>query len=185
MTTTNAITGGDSRLKKSSGETSLRSDRDLAGASRELDGTALSAEERRAALRNDWVQEILPTAPPIPDYHLCWLSTTNSNDPIYKRQQIGYEPVKASEIPGFESFHMKGGAFDGDIACNEMILFKLPMERYMDLMTIYHHDMPLEEEGMLRQNLVGGDEDREGKQLGSVEGFDSLGKNRRPIFAQN
>ena len=81
---------------------------------------------------------------------------------------------------------MKGGAFDGAISCNEMILFKLPMERYMDMMTIYHHDMPLEEEGMLRQSLEKDDDDRDGNQLGSVEGdgFANLGKHRRPIFAQ-
>jgi len=174
---------GDSRLKKSNGDTSLRSDRSLSDANRQMDGTALSPEERRAALRNDWVQEILPTVTPIPGFHLCWLSTTNSNDPIYKRQQIGYSPVMVSEVPGFESFSMKGGSFDGAVHCNEMILFKLPMERYMDLMTIYHHDMPLEEEGMLRQSLVTGEEDRDGNPIGRVEGFDNIGKNARPTFA--
>lgn len=174
--------GGDSRLRKSSGDT-MRSDRSESDAERQKDGSALTADERRAALRNEWVQEILPTVPPIPGYHLCWLSTTNSNDPIYKRQQIGYAPVMVSEVPGFESFSMKGGAFDGAVHCNEMVLFKLPMERYMDLMTIYHHDMPLEEEGMLKKSLVTGDEDRDGNPLGSVEGFNEIGKNRRPSFA--
>ena len=184
--TTNQIIGGDNRLKKSSGETSLRADRDLADAERAKDGTSMTEQERRNALRQEWVQEILPQPPGIPGFHLCWLSTTNGNDPIYKRQQIGYIPVKASEIPGFASFHIKGGDFDGGIACNEMILFKIPMERYMDLMTIYHHDMPNEEEGMLRQSLVKQEEDRDGTQLGQIEGngFENLGKHRRPIFAQ-
>jgi len=182
--TKNSILGGDSRLRKmDSNQSQSRSDRSMADAERQKDGSALTSDERRAALRNEWVQEILPTIPPIAGYHLCWLSTTNSNDPIYKRQQIGYMPVMVNEVPGFESFQMKGGAFDGAVHCNEMVLFKLPMERYMDLMTIYHHDMPLEEEGMLKQSLVTGDEDRDGNSLGSVEGFDNLGKNRRPSFA--
>ena len=173
--------GADSRLKNSS--SAMRSDRLEADTERQKDGTALSPEERRNLLRNEWVQEILPTPPPIPGYHLCWLSTTNVNDPIYKRQQIGYEPVKSAEIPGFSSFHVKGGEFDGGISCNEMVLFKLPMERYMDLMTIYHNDMPNEQEGMLKQSLVRDDEDSLGRGLGQMEGFESLGKNKRPIFA--
>lgn len=183
---TNGFIGGDTRLRKSKGD-SARGERDDAGtADRQRDGSALTAAERRSALRKEWVQEILPTIPPIPGYHLCWLSTTNSNDPIYKRQQIGYQPVMTSEVPGYESFNMKGGAFDGSVHCNEMVLFKLPMEKYMDLMTIYHHDMPLEEEGMLRQSLVTDEEDRDGNPLGNVDGngFQNLGKDKRPIFAQ-
>ena len=184
MTTDNkGFIGGDSRLRKSAGGAS-RSDRLEEDAERLKDGTALSPEERRNALRQEWVQEVLPTPPALPGYHMCWLSTTNGSDPIYKRQQIGYEPVKAAELPGFSSFHIKGGEFDGGVDCNEMVLFKLPMERYMDLMTIYHHDMPLEEEGMLKQGLIKDERDSDGRKLGEMEGFETLGKNRKPIFAQ-
>jgi len=178
--------GSDERLRKSDAP-AVRGDRDNADTERVVnDGTALTAEERRRALRNEWVQEVLPTPPSIPGYHLCWLSTTNSTDPIFKRQQLGYEPVKASEIPGFESFSIKGGAFDGGVACNEMVLFKINDQRYQDLMTLYHYDMPLEEESMLRQTVERDDEDREGNKLGTVEGsgFDKLGKApRAPHFS--
>lgn len=97
---TNEILGSDERLKKASGE-AVRGSRENANAERSnKDGSALSAEERRAALRRNWVQEVLPTPPEIPGFHCCWLSTTNSTDPVYKRVQRGYIPVKATEVPG-------------------------------------------------------------------------------------
>jgi len=177
----NALLGSDERLKKSAGE-AVRGNRDTADASRTgKDGTALSAEERRRALRQDWVQEILPSPPDLPGFHCCWLSTTNSTDPIYKRVQRGYMPVKASEVPGFGTQYMaQGGEFDGCVACNEMLLFKLDKQVYNDLMTIFHHDMPMEQEASIRERLEGTQEfDSNGRQLGSVEGdFNSLGRSR-------
>lgn len=177
---------GDERLKKTAGE-AARGSRDSADAPRVTqDGTALSAAERRRMLRQEWVQSVLPQVPEMPGFHLCWVSTTNSTDPIHKRMQVGYTPVKASEIPGFDQYKVNSeNEFNGCVACNEMLLFKIPMEIYQDLMAIYHYDMPLEQEQAIRDRVNGmNDEDSEGKRLMQVEGdFNNLG--RGPAVAPN
>lgn len=134
------------------------------------EGTALSLEERRAMIRNEFLQEALPKAPSIPGFHCCWLSTTNSYDPIHKRMRLGYTPVSADEVRGFESLKAASGEFPGAVACNEMVLFKIPMETYMMIMQEFHHIMPANEEEAIRAQLVRGEEDSEGKKLGQVEG---------------
>ena len=122
---TKGIIGGDSRLAKSAGS-KVRGDRKSSDDNRDqLDGTVLSAKERRRQLREEWVQEVLPKPPEIQGFHCCWLSTTSSVDPIYKRVQIGYEPVRVSEVKGLESFTGRGGDYDGCVVCNEMVLFKI------------------------------------------------------------
>ena len=180
-------TFGDERLKKDAGQT-VRGSRDGADVDRVMqDGSALSAEERRRMLRQEWVQEVLPTPPKVEGFHHCWLSTTNSTDPIYKRIQRGYIPVKSTEVPGFGSqYSAVGGEFDGCIACNEMLLFKITVQRYNDLMAIYHHDMPMEQEASIRENVNrSGEEDSNGRRLAQVEGdFNNLGRGatREPSF---
>lgn len=184
---TRKTTLGDERLKKDSG-TAVRGSRASADVDRvQADGLTLSDEERRRMLRKDWVQEVLPTPPAIEGMHCCWLSTTNSTDPIYKRIQRGYVPVKSSEVPGFGAqFTAQGGEFDGCIACNEMLLFKIPKQLYHDLMTIYHHDMPMEQEESIRESLEKNQEtDSNGRALKEIEGdFKNLGRgqNRSPSF---
>ena len=83
----NIFNGTEDRLTKST-NTHSRRGRDTSDQERtQKDGTAFTTEERRVNVRSDWDQEILPTPPTIPGWHLCWLSTTNSADPIYKRIQ--------------------------------------------------------------------------------------------------
>ena len=113
------------------------------------DNFALS-EERRKMFRSEWLQEALPTPPEIPGYHLCWLSSSNQYDPIHKRMRLGYEPVKADELPGFEHLKVKAGEHVGFVACNEMLLYKLPMDIYQQLMTELHHNAPLEEQEKIK-----------------------------------
>ena len=83
-------------------------------------------------------------------WHLCWLSTTNSYDSIDKRMRLGYVPVKADELPGYEDYRVKSGEHVGFISCNEMLLFKLPMDIYQEVMTYHHHDKPREEAEKIR-----------------------------------
>lgn len=182
----NKFIGGDDRLKKSAA-TSTRGDRVEADASRtQTDGTALNMEERRRMARSEWTQEVLPSPPKVPGWHYCWLSTTNAADPIYKRVQRGYEPVKVSEIPGFAQYSVQQGEFEGCVACNEMVLFKIPEEVYQDIMSFFHYEKPMEDEQMLRNNAtdaVNG-QDSNGRELGHVEGFDSLARQvRTPTFS--
>ena len=179
---------GDDRLKKTSG-VEVRGSRDNADVARKEDGGSLSAEERRNLLRKDWVQEILPSFPAPAGWHYCWLSTTNSTDPLHKRMQMGYVPVKATEIQGFNSSQYilkgSGGEFEGCIACNEMLLFKVEEQRYQDLMTIYHSDLPAEQEQSIKERMVGAqDRDSSGRGLVTTEGFERLGsRNPTPHFA--
>lgn len=179
-------TFGDERMRKNAGA-SARGSRDVADNARtHNDGGSLTAEERRKLLRNEWVQEILPTIKAPDGWHYCWLSTTNSTDPIHKRMQMGYIPVKASEVPGYaeSQYKLTGGDFDGCIACAEMLLFKVTDERYQDLMTIYHSDMPAEQEMSIREKVDAlGQVDSTGRKLVSNEGFENLGRTTNPHFA--
>ena len=170
----------DSRLKKSSGDT--RTDRPVQDAERvDNDGSAFSQEERRRMFRNEWTQEALPSVPQIPGFHLCWLSSTSTYDPIHKRMRMGYEPVKTAEVPGYEHLKMKSGEFEGVVSINEMVLFKVPMERYQEIMSELHHYAPLDEEGKIRSQLDLGHRDSNGRRLGEVDGdgFESLSQNRK------
>ena len=170
----------DERLTKNAGG-AVRSDRNNADADRtSKDGTALTAEERRAQLRNDYVQELLPSPPTLPGFHTCWLSTTNSMDPIYKRIQRGYIPVTSQEVGGFGGMSsvVTEGEFKGCISCNEMLLFKVEDQLYQDLMGIFHFDMPLDaERGIYDKVNAGANYDTGGKRLDMVEGdFNAMGK---------
>jgi hypothetical protein len=85
---------------------------------------------------------------------------------------MGYEPVKASEIPGFEQLKVKAGEHAGFISCNEMVLYKMPMDIYQDIMTELHYNAPREESEKIRAQVeqLQGARDNNGKRLGSIEG---------------
>ena len=146
----------------------------------------VSSEERRRAFRSEWLQEALPTPPEITGFHLCWLSTNNQYDPIHKRLRLGYTPVKAEELNGFDTYRVKSGEHEGFVACNEMLLYKLPMDIYQDLMAEMHHHAPLDEQEKIQvqQEQLMGQRDSQGKPLVMIEGdgmkFDQTAK--VPIF---
>jgi hypothetical protein len=101
--------------------------------------------------------------------------------------RLGYIPVSADELPNFENYRVKAGEDIGFIACNEMRLYKLPMDVYQDVMLQMHHEAPQEEADKIRvqaENLQGA-RDSSGKSLGAVEGegfgnFDRTVKS--PVF---
>ena len=147
-----------------------------------------STQERRRMWSDEWTQSALPKVPDMPGWHLCWLSTTNAYDSIDKRIRLGYVPVRADELPGFENFKVKAGEDVGFIACNEMRLYKIPMEIYQDVMLQMHHERPMEEADKIRvqvENLQGARDSR-GRSLGQVEGegFGDMDRNVKiPVFA--
>lgn len=173
----------DSRLKKSL-NTGGRESRASLDSSREApEEMFVSADERRKMWKEEWVQSALPPAPDLPGWHVCWLSTTNSYDSIDKRLRLGYTPVMADEVKGYENWRVKAGEHSGYVACNEMLLFKIPMETYQDIMAHFHHDQPLEEANKIKmqaESQVG--RDSRGKPLGQVEG-DGLEQIDKPIPA--
>lgn len=142
----------DNRLKKPS-------DFDVVGR-RETRGTEersvtenreLTEDDRLEMFRNQLFNDALPDLPEIPGYHLCWLTTTNPRDPIHRRMQLGYEPVKPEEVPGMEYASLKTGEWTGFIGVNEMLAFKLPLSLYHKFMQEAHYDAPLREEQKLAE----------------------------------
>jgi hypothetical protein len=177
----------DSRLKKTlnAGGRESRSSQDSSRAAPEE--AFISKQERRKMWSDEWTQSALPKVPDIPGWHLCWLSTTNGYDSIDKRMRLGYVPVKADELPGFDNYRVKAGEDVGFIACNEMRLYKLPMDVYQEVMTQMHHDAPNEESDKVQIQVeqLQGNRDSSGKSLGSVEGegFGNLNRNvQTPVF---
>jgi hypothetical protein len=177
----------DSRLKKSL-QAGGRNDRASEDASRRPpEEKFMSAQERRKMWSDEWTQSALPKVPVIPGWHLCWLSTTNSYDTIDKRMRLGYVPVTADEIPGFDSYRVKAGEHVGHVSCNEMLLFKLPMDVYQDVMAQMHYEAPREEvDRILSQAESAGAKDSSGRRLVQVEAgmdrYDQQQPNRAPVF---
>lgn len=179
----------DSRLKKSL-NASGRQDRSNGEASHKApEDKFISTQERRRMWSEEWTQSALPKLPNLSGWHLCWLSTTNSYDSIDKRIRLGYVPVKSEELPGFEDYRVKSGEHVGHISCNEMLLFKLPMDIFQEIMTYQHHDKPREEADKIRVQIesLQGQRDSNGKSLVNVEGEGIGGieqqPSKNPVFA--
>ena len=173
----------ESRLKKSL-NAGGREDRASGDASRQAPEEKFpSKNERRKMWNEEWTQSALPKLPSLDGWHLCWLSTTNSYDSIDKRIRLGYVPVKSDEMPGYEDYRVKSGEHVGYISCNEMLLFKIPMDVYQDYMTHMHHDMPNEEAEKVRIQLesLQGARDSNGKSLVSVDGEGMGSFNQQPM----
>ena len=179
----------ESRLKKSL-NAGGRNDRASEDASRRApEDKFISNQERRKMWSEEWTQSALPKLPNMDGWHLCWLSTTNSYDSIDKRIRLGYVPVKSDELPGYEDYKVKSGEHVGYISCNEMLLFKLPMDIYQEVMTYHHHDKPREEADKIRVQLenLQGQRDSNGRSLVNIEG-EGIGSieqqpNRTPVFS--
>jgi len=178
----------DTRLKKSlsAGGRETRASEDASRAAPE--GKFMSAQERRKMWSDEWTQSALPKVPELTGWHLCWLSTTNSYDSIDKRMRLGYVPVMADEFPGFDNYRVKAGEQTGFIACNEMVLYKLPMEIYQEAMLQMHHELPMDEADKVRLQVeqLQGNRDSNGKSLVNVEGegFGEFDRNnvKLPVF---
>jgi len=155
----------DSRLKKSdddivgqreSRRLSVRRDDERRDERRVEDRTVtedrnVSEDDRLEMFRQQLFNDALPDLPEIPGYHLCWLTTTNPRDPIHRRMQLGYEPLRPDEVPGMEYASVKTGEWSGMIGVNEMVAFKLPMSLYQRFMQEAHHDAPMREEDKLAE----------------------------------
>jgi hypothetical protein len=92
-------------------------------------------------------------------------------------------------MAGFDNYKVKAGEHVGYISCNEMLLFKLPMDVYQDVMAQLHFEAPQEEADKVRVQLenLQGQRDSSGKSLVRLEGegmgrFDQSQSNRAPIF---
>lgn len=142
----------DARLKKSADfDVVSRRDTRRSEAREVTENRDVSEDDRLEMFRNKLFNSALPDLPNIPGYHVCWLTTTNPRDPIHQRMQLGYEPVRADEVPGMEYASLKTGEWSGFIGVNEMLAFKLPQSLYERFMQEAHHDAPLREEDKLAE----------------------------------
>lgn len=136
----------------------------------------ISDDERIEMFRQQFFQSALPDLPKLDGYHTCWLTTTNPRDSIQSRIRLGYEPITAADVPGWEYATLKTGEYAGLIGVNEMVAFKLPMRLYQAFMQEAHFHAPNRED----EKLVGMTEalreqaERAGGQLIEGDGMASL-----------
>ena len=135
----------DERFKKNVGDD--RADRAMQDRA-VTENREMSDDDRFAMFQGN--NTVLPDLPKIAGYHVCWLSTTNAQDSIHRRLMQGYEPIKQSDILGFDHLSIKTGEWAGSVGVHEMLAYKLPMRLYQRYMTEAHHNMPLREEEILQ-----------------------------------
>lgn len=141
----------DARLKKNFDVVGRR-EATRAGEDRKVtESREVSEDDRLEMFRNNLFNDALPDLPDLEGYHMCWLTTTNPRDPIFRRMQLGYEPVKPEEVPGMVHATIKTGEWTGMVGVNEMLAFKLPLSLYEKFMQEAHHDAPLREENKLAE----------------------------------
>jgi hypothetical protein len=184
----------DDRLRRSSAPT-VRGDRGISEDAARTNETGLTNDlsDLHSLLASEFDQVALPIPPHMPGWHLCWLTTGSTYDSVQKRMRLGYIPVTAADVPGFDTGGQASAQFGGAITCNEMVLFKIQNDRYQAIMSTFHHKRPMDEENSIYSKVkeLTGEEDSSGRSLAKPEGdgFDQLAKNVeraqtiRPSFA--
>lgn len=117
---------------------------------REMSTREVDSSEHLRRFQQAMFQSALPDLPKIDGYHSMWLTTTNVNDSVAGRLQIGYELIRVNEVPGLRHSEVKTGEYAGYLMVNEMIAAKIPLELYNAFMNHSHHTMPLDEENKLK-----------------------------------
>jgi hypothetical protein len=164
----------DDRLKKELGDsrrTRGHTDR-LATENR-----AYTEDERLEMFRMQLYNDRLPNLPDIPGYHVCWLTTANTGDTIQSRSRMGYELIRAEDVPGMDLIIQKTGDYVGCVMVNEMIAAKLPTSLYLRYMQEAHHDAPLREEEKLEDTaqLMRDQAERSGGRLIESDAMQEIG----------
>ena len=108
-------------------------------------------DERLQMFRMQLYNDRLPNLPDMPGYHVCWLTTANTGDTIQTRSRMGYELIRAEDVPGMDLIVQKTGDYVGCVMVNEMIAARLPMSLYLRYMQEAHHDAPMREENKLAE----------------------------------
>jgi hypothetical protein len=115
---------------------------------------AISDDDRFEMFRESIHQSVLPDLPPMPGFHICWLTTSNPRDPISRRLQMGYTLICASDLGGdWGATSVKTGDYAGCVGINELVAAKIPLRLYQRYMREVHHDTPLADEEKLRANV--------------------------------
>lgn len=177
--------GEDARLRRAAD--GQRRTRAADSDSREDAGLAAA---RDRSFRDEFTHEALPKPPNLPGFHCCWLSSTNQWDPIPRRVRMGYTPVTPDEAPDLQGLTQKSGQWEGMIGINEMLLYKIPLDIWHQMMKEFHHDGPRDEEAGIKNRTDAMSQemqDSEGTSLVRMEGdMASLGRapRRKPGFEE-
>jgi hypothetical protein len=150
---------------------------------REFEEREFSDDEALELFRDSLEQSVLPDLPPMPGYHVCWLTTSNPRDTIQRRIQIGYELITVDTLPGWDGVRVKTGDYAGVVGINEMLAARIPLGRYNKFMREVHHSRPLNEELKLRSmadDLKNGARQR-GLQVEEGDGTADLGQRVAPM----
>lgn len=134
-------------------------------------------DERLQMFRMQLYNDRLPNLPDMPGYHVCWLTTANTGDTIQTRSRMGYELIRAEDVPGMDLIVQKTGDYVGCVMVNEMIAARLPMSLYLRYMQEAHHDAPLREEEKLEDTaqLMREQAERSGGRLIESEAMREIG----------
>lgn len=162
-------------------ETRRSSDRNV------TENRELTEADRLEMFRQQLFNDALPDLPELSGFHVCWLTTTNPRDSVHRRMQLGYEPVRAEEVPGMAYASLKTGEYAGMIGVNEMVAFKLPMSLYQAYMKEAHHDAPQREEQKLADvaDSIREQAERHGSKIIEGDGNEEVRNNARaplPVF---
>lgn len=157
----------EERLTRS-GAPEVRGDESVRQDAERREDVLMSDAEVEALIRDEFDNVTLANPPQIPGWHLCWLTTTSQYDTIQKRRRIGYQPVMRSEMPGFDPSNGQDMVnYEGAISCNELVLHKIPDQRYQVMMNLFHHKHPLEAESAILRKIkdAGGEADSNGRSI--------------------
>lgn len=171
----------DKRLKKDE-DVENRHDRPMEDRA-VTENRRLTDDERMEIFRSQYYQHVLPDLPEIDGYHTCWLTTTNPRDSIHIRMRLGYEPLRSSDVPGFEFYTLKTGEYTGFIGVNEMLAFKLPYSLYERYMNEAHVVAPHLEQQKIT-SLIDEMRDQAQQQGGGIvegDGFSELRQSPRGV----
>ena len=110
---------------------------------------------------------VLPVAPNLPGFHVCWvpMSTNNHTDTVDFRKQLGYMLVKPEEVPGYQSPSNRSAQYEGCVTHNELVLMKVSLKIYALHMKESHHTQPNEQERSIKEIIEGKFVDQEGKSV--------------------
>lgn len=170
----------DDRLKKStaaSAETAGRLSRALEDRA-VTENREITDADRLKVLSSGFLQIKLPNLPEIPGYHTCWLSTNNPADTIAWRLQVGYELLKATDVPGWKHGTCATSEYSEYVGVNEMIGSKIRTDLYHKIMQHLHHDEPMATEAGIRGliDTAKGEAESVGSRVEEEEGTQALGK---------
>ncbi len=123
-----------------------RMDREITEGRQHSEDRVATDAHRAEEFSMSFDESALPRLPPLPGYHVCWLSTTNTRDSLPSRIRAGYRVLTYADFPGFTLDGGLGDAApaDGTIRVNEMVAACISLERYQAIMKHFHHDKPLE-----------------------------------------